>query len=137
VSSAEHIIGKVGHLGPKFAELEAILTRYSAARERQSRLRVHGHPIATTDTALTAAPGDIVPVDPTTGALTITLPKASADRIGAYVMVINVSGSTNTITVAPADGDEINGSVAGKTITTSWGYLRVVSYANEKWALVT
>jgi hypothetical protein len=137
VTTAEHLIGKIGHLGPGFSELEVALVRYLTSRERYERLRVLGWPVAVADGSVGSVPGDVIAVDPTTGALTVSLPSASTDKVGAVVMVINVSGSANTVSVAPVDGDQINGSVAAQTFGAAWGWLKVICYAEGKWMVVT
>ena len=63
---------------------------------------------ATKTSAYTASPGDFVEADPTAAGFVVTLPLA-ASCIGQRVIVKNVSGSVNTITVTASGADLIDG----------------------------
>lgn len=54
-----------------------------------------------------AAAGDLVPVDTTSGAVTVTLPNAPADRTVVAVKLI-IQGGTNAVTLACAGSDVFN-----------------------------
>jgi hypothetical protein len=82
---------------------------------------VAGDRLGLTPTAVKTAPytavaGDLVPVDTTSGAVTVTLPTAPAD--GAVVCVKQITrGGTNTVTVACGGSDVFN-KAAGATSAT-------------------
>jgi hypothetical protein len=80
------------------------------------------NPVTTiTSTGGTVTGSDVVvPVDPSGGATAITLTLATADR---YVIFMNVTNSTNTITITPSSGT-INGA-ASITMTTAYQQRRV------------
>jgi hypothetical protein len=59
-------------------------------------------------TSYSAAYNDLVRVDPTSGAFTVTLPAASL-AAGGTVAVKGVAGSANAVTVAPSGTDAIDG----------------------------
>jgi len=75
-------------------------------------------PVAVQTSAYTANPGDFVPVDTTSGAVTVTLPTEPADGTVVAVKMIK-QGSTNTVTIACGGGDVINtaGGSASGTVT--------------------
>jgi hypothetical protein len=70
-------------------------------------------PTAVKSSAYTAAVGDFVPVDTTSGAVTITLPTAPADKAQIGIKHV-IQGSTNVVTVACGGSDKIN-KVGGST----------------------
>lgn len=73
-------------------------------------------PTSVKTVAYTAVVGDLVPVDTTSAAVTVTLPTAPAN--GAMVAVkLVIQGSTNTVTVAAAGSDVFN-KTAGATTET-------------------
>jgi limonene-1,2-epoxide hydrolase len=57
--------------------------------------------------AYSAVAGDFVPVDTTSGAVTITLPASAGDKTQIGVMMV-VQGSTNAVTVAASGSDRFN-----------------------------
>lgn len=67
--------------------------------------------------AYTAAPGDLVPVDATSAAQTITLPTGAGDK--TRVAVKKLDASTNLVTITAASGDVFNktGGSASLTLT--------------------
>lgn len=69
---------------------------------------IGGSITATKTSAYTAAPGQTVPVDASSAAVTITLPAAT--RSGDRVVVKKVDSSTNAVTIARAGSDVINTS---------------------------
>ena len=72
-------------------------------------------PTAVKTSAYSAAVGDLVPVDTTSGGVTITLPTAPADKSQVAVKHIT-RGGTNTVTIALGGSDVINktgGSTTG------------------------
>lgn len=71
----------------------------------------------------TAAYGEIVLADATSGALTIQLP--TADETGREVRIKKIDSSSNTVTASPASGT-IDGS-ATAPITVQWAALTLVS----------
>jgi hypothetical protein len=70
----------------------------------------------------TAAAGDLVPVDTTSGAVTVTLPNAPADKTMVAVKHI-IQGGTNAVTIACAGSDVFN-RAGGPTSAT-------LPYANQ------
>ena len=66
--------------------------------------------------AYAAAVGDLVPVDTTSGNLTITLPTVPADRSRVAVKHV-VQGGTNTVTLAAGGSDVFNASGGSTTKT--------------------
>jgi hypothetical protein len=75
--------------------------------------------------AYTAKVEELVLCDPTGGGFTVTLPDAAKCK-GQPVTVKNASSSTNTITIAGAGMDEVDGA-SSVTITTARGVVTVVS----------
>lgn len=76
-------------------------------------------PTGVKTTNYTAAAGDLVRVDLSSGAFTITLPTAPSDCSRIGVLIVNPSGSGAAATVARGGSDVIN--VAGATSTTVTG----------------
>lgn len=70
-------------------------------------------PTAVKTTNYAAAAGDLVPVDTTSGAVTVTLPNAPADKTIVAVKHV-IQGGTNTVAVACAGSDVFN-KTAGAT----------------------
>ena len=64
-------------------------------------------PTAVKTSAYAAAPSDFVPVDTTSGAVTITLPAAPADQTVIGVKMVK-QGGTNAVTVAAGGSDRFN-----------------------------
>ncbi len=62
--------------------------------------------------------GELVLVDPTSGALAISLPGAGRDDAGRELVVKNTTTSTNAITVRPPGSVKINATTAW-TMSTS------------------
>lgn len=73
-------------------------------------------PAAVKTSAYTAGPGDFVPVDTTSGAVTVTLPAAPPDGTMVGVKLVR-QGSTNAVTIACGGADTIN-TVGGSTSGT-------------------
>lgn len=73
-------------------------------------------PTAVKTTAYTAAVTDLVPVDLTSGNVTVTLPAAPADKAQVAVKVVT-AGSSHTLTVA-ASGSDVFNKTAGVTTLT-------------------
>jgi len=98
----------------------------AAARDRIDRdallvPKPYGWPTEVVTADYVAKFSELVRVDPTGGPLTIRLPSIShPEQVGGIVSVLNVSGSTNIITVRPADADAtINGV---DFVTMEWAY---------------
>ncbi len=73
-------------------------------------------PTAVKTSGYTAVAGDLVPVDTTSGSVTITLPTAPADKTVVAVKHI-IQGSTNTVTVNTAGSDVYNKSGGATSLT--------------------
>lgn len=88
----------------------ALLQSATAGAERHmdenAPERCLGMPQPVQTASFAAKAGGFYPVDPTAGALVVTLPPAGA--IGDKVTIKNLSASANTITVQPQAGDTIN-----------------------------
>jgi len=78
---------------------------------------------------------DQIPCDPTAGGFTVTFPANTALLKGRIFTLINASASTNTLTVAFADGSTINGA-ATTTLSTAWGHLKIAANGSNKWYVV-
>lgn len=73
-------------------------------------------PTAVKTSAYNAAANDFVPVDTTSGSVTVTLPTAPAD--GAQIAVKQIiRGGTNTVTIAAGGSDVFNKSGGGASLT--------------------
>lgn len=75
-------------------------------------------PTAVKTTNYTAAPGDLVPVDTTSGAVTITLPTAPADKTRIAVKLVILGGS-NAVTIARGGADVFNKAGGSTSLTLS------------------
>lgn len=73
-------------------------------------------PVAVQTSAYTANPGDFVPVDTTSGGVTVTLPTMPQDQTVIAIKMIK-QGGTNTVTVSAGGADVFN--VAGGTQTAT------------------
>jgi hypothetical protein len=85
--------------------------------------------------AYTANPGDFVPVDTTSGAVTVTLPAAPADQSMVGVKMVK-QGSTNAVTISCGGADTINtagGSTSGTLAVLKQGVLLQYSAAIAVW----
>jgi hypothetical protein len=88
-----------------------------------SDTRVTGAAKAVTPTAVktanyTASAGDFVPVDCTSGSVTVTLPTAPADKTRVGVKLIAVSGA-NTVTIARGGTDVFNKAGGSTSLSLS------------------
>jgi len=83
--------------------------------------------------AYTAQENEVVMVDPSGGAFTITLPSASTLARSAQVVIKNTTSSTNVITVAAAGSDLIDGA-ASVTLDKSFGSLILIA-SGGSWSL--
>jgi hypothetical protein len=73
-------------------------------------------PTAVKTSAYTAAASDLIPVDTTSGAVTVTLPTAPADRSLIAVKHV-IQGSTNTVTITAGGSDVFNKASGGTSLT--------------------
>jgi hypothetical protein len=76
--------------------------------------------------------------DATVGAMTATLPAATAAIVGRAYEIIKVDSSANAVNVAPNGTDTING-VTGATayqLTVQWEFVKVRCTAAGKWRVV-
>lgn len=81
-------------------------------------------PVAVQTSAYTASPGDFVPVDTTSGAVTVTLPTAPADGTVIAVKMVK-QGSTNTVTISAGGSDVFNLAGGSQTATLTLLYQAV------------
>ena len=95
--------------------------------------------MAVSDAAYTALATDrMIAYTALTAARTVTLPAASAFPTGTKLLVVDESGAcsaTNTITVARAGSDTINGATSA-VIATAYGYVALESNGSSKWTVV-
>jgi hypothetical protein len=77
-----------------------------------------------------AVANQIVRCNPTGGGFTINLPKADVNNGGKRVIVKEVQGSANTLTIAGSGGDAIQGST---TIAAAFGARMYMSNGSNAW----
>lgn len=109
-------------------------TTASAARTAlQTALALVPTPVKTS--AYTASPGDLVPVDTTTGPVAVTLPTAPADRsIVAIKMIAQASGNTVSLACGGADVfNKVGGPTTGTLTLLNQGIVVQYSAANAVW----
>lgn len=85
-----------------------------------------------------AVANDLVPVDTTSGAVTVTLPTAPANQTMVAIKLIIV-GVGNTVTIAPGGSDVFNRAGGPTTLVltlTNQGYLLVYDSATAIWTLL-
>jgi hypothetical protein len=73
-------------------------------------------PTAVKTSAYTAATGDFVPVDATSGAVTVTLPTAPADKTRIYIKKIDATA--NIVTVSRGGSTDVFNKTGGSTSVT-------------------
>lgn len=89
--------------------------------------------IATKTTNYTLVSGNLlVPFDCTSGSLTATLPAASSYG-GSRLGVIKIDATTNSLVLAAAGSDTINGSTNKTTMTQYGGYVVIRNSAGNGW----
>ena len=76
--------------------------------------------------AYTAVAGDYVPVDPTSGAVTITLPTAPVNGTNIAVKMVAQGGTSNAVTIAAGGSDVFNSQSGATTYTLSGLYQGVM-----------
>lgn len=92
--------------------------------------------VTTTKTSsYTTAADELVQADPTSAGFTITLPAVASGNKGHRITIKNISTSTNTITIARAGSDTIDGGTS-TTITTSKGKVTLVSDGTSNWMVL-
>ena len=84
------------------------------------------------DSDTSAKFGDVVALDPSSGAITVSLPSLDETKQAQVVTVINRSASTNNIVIAAADGDNINGA-ASITMSTAWDRRICIAAGPHDW----
>jgi hypothetical protein len=85
----------------------------------------------TTNQDYTIAPTDeYVYVDATDAGRTVTLPASSVSG-GRVIRVFKTDATTNTVTIAPASADTINGAASSKTITAAYAGIELVARAGS------
>lgn len=82
-----------------------------------------------------AVVSDLVRVDPSGGAFTITLPDAVTSGAGSSVIVKNVTSSPLPVLTAPTGADTIDGA-ASYSFSTGLGSLTFVSDGIANWMVV-
>lgn len=126
------VIGLAAELAADEANIAAntaqIATNTSAIAANASAIAANTTAIGTKQTALTptavktanytAAAGEFVPVDTTSGGVTVTLPNAPADKTRVGVKMVT-QGGTNTVTVARGGTDVFNKAGGSTSLTLS------------------
>ncbi len=74
-------------------------------------------PTAVKTAAYTAAAGDMIPVDATSGAFTVTLPTSPADK--SRITIKKIDSSANSVTLATGGSDVFNKTGGPATLTMS------------------
>lgn len=90
-------------------------------------------------TSYSAAAGDIVPVDTTSGAVTITLPSAPADKTLVAIKHI-IQGGTNAVTYQCGGSDVFNkagGATSGTLVLLAQGVLLSYNAATSIWTIIS
>jgi len=85
--------------------------------------------------AYTARIGELVRVDYSGGANTVTLPVIGKVNEGRHVVVKNVTSATNVITIAAAGTDTIDGA-ATAAISSPFGVVVMVSDGDGNWNII-
>ncbi|HXH26668.1 MAG TPA: hypothetical protein VNG90_02145 [Candidatus Acidoferrum sp.] len=75
-------------------------------------------PTSVKTSGYTAVPSDLVPVDTTSGPITITLPTAPADKTEVAIKHI-IQGGTNAVTIAAGGSDVFNKASGSTSLTLS------------------
>ena len=91
-------------------------TIFSGSASGLTGITVPFNPTAVKTSAYNAAANDLVPVDTTSGAVTITLPTAPADKTVIAVKHV-IQGGTNAVTIAAGGSDVFNKAGGGTTLT--------------------
>lgn len=86
----------------------------------------------TSNTSLTSTSMSLIYVDATSGNVTVTLPAASTITPGVTWRIVRIDASGNTVTVAGAGSDTINGS-GSKTITNQYDAAIVSGRSSTTW----
>lgn len=71
--------------------------------------------------------------DPSSGAMTVTMPSITSDIIGQTLVVKNVSSSTNTITVKVARADHTIDNAASVSIANGYGSIIAQCVGQKEW----
>jgi hypothetical protein len=79
---------------------------------------------------LLSADNQAVFVDATVGAVTITLPPASASTVGRVYRIYKTNASVNAVTVAANSGNTVSGTT-GSSI--QWQYLDIIGFSATQW----
>lgn len=101
-------------------------------REQENKVFYLGEPTKIQVERFVANFGQMVLCDPTTAGFTVVLPEIDATKIGKLVVVVNVTSSTNTITIKPEGSAYIKGNTSD-TITTAYGYRLYVAVSTSEW----
>lgn len=122
-------IGSSAEVGLQAAILGTYLT-VNHTRDRDTVTAIALGPAGTI-----AAYGDLKRVDPTGGAMTVTLPTINRVDAGKKVTVKNSSASPNVITISPAGGQTID-AAASATIAVGRGALTFRADGGANWEIV-
>lgn len=78
---------------------------------------------------------EAVRADPTEGAFTISLPEIKDSMVGGVIFIVNITASTNTITIEAASSDSIDAS-SSTTISSGYGYRRLWAAEPGQWVII-
>jgi len=87
-------------------------------------------------TSVATGPGYIAQTGTLSASRQVTLPAANAVPAGTEIVVVDESGTvttTNTITIAPAGSDTINGAATAFSIIQAYSGRRFISDGTSKW----
>jgi hypothetical protein len=119
------------------AALMDLMDAVSEREQRQARrpIRPWGQPTPIKYGDYSTKSGELVVVDMTGGAFTVFLPKIQRQTLGEGIAIVNVSGSTDLLTVRPTDDATIDAN-AWAGIAAAWGSLRLIAVTTTKWVTI-
>lgn len=120
---------------PGDADTSLATTGFVKAAVDQKTLLPDTAPSAAATGTLTV--GQLARVDASGGARTRTLPSAAAAGAGGVVAIRKTDTTTNTITIARAGSDTINGSATSRVVTPPEVALTLVSDGVSNWSVVS
>ena len=83
--------------------------------------------------AANLSPATVNLVDTTAAAVTVTLPLASSCIGRSLIVFCNVLGAGHNVSIAPATGDDINGSSSSLTLSAAHTAYKLLSVAPGQW----
>lgn len=120
-------------LDPSVLELHRQQQAASDQLEQSAQRRAVGEATAIVTRDQIVGFGEFVVVDPTSGALTLRLPRGEASHVGEGLTVCNLSASTTTITIRAAEGETVNGAQT-LAMSTAWQWTELRLVKPGRWA---